>query len=516
VSFSLYALTANRGAQWQDSGHISLRLYLGELSNPLGLALVHPLHYWLGRLALAVGGLEPVHAITLVSALAGAVAVANVYGCVLAAVGCVPAAVFAAASLAVANTFWHLATITEVYTLTAALLSAECWCLLAFASGGRRWAFWLMLLFNGLGLANHLQAGLTSPVLAIVAIWAWRGKRVGAADVLVGAGLWVVGSLPYAALVVAEWASSGDLGGTLRSALVGKLYAGQVLNTRLSMRLLGVSVAFVLFNFPNLLLPAAVYGITRARQVGAPAMARRALLAGLVVHVAFVFRYSVVDQHTFFLPVYVVLCIFGGIGAAAVLGRASVARVVTTKGGQDGYPPARRAAIAAGVAMLVATPLVYWGTAAALRYSGLFREALYGTRHKPYRDDYEYLLIPWSVADTSADQMSREAIELAGDDGLVITEDEMARFAIEYRALRSHRRNLAVDTWPDRPEAKERRAAVLERARFKAASGGTVVLVPLNRDSPDMPPPKERWARKGDLYVLDPGGIPASMGSVRE
>ncbi|HQE44706.1 MAG TPA: hypothetical protein PLM77_16070, partial [Phycisphaerae bacterium] len=84
-ALALYALTANRGVQWQDSGDIALRIYRGDLTNPLGLALVHALHFWLGRFALAVSNVEPVFAITLVSAVAAAMAVANLFGCVMTA-----------------------------------------------------------------------------------------------------------------------------------------------------------------------------------------------------------------------------------------------------------------------------------------------------------------------------------------------------------------------------------------------------------------------------------------------
>jgi len=40
--------------------------------------------------------------------------------------------------------------------------------------------------------------------------------------------------------------------------------------------------------------------------------------------------------------------------------------------------------------------------------------------------------------------------------------------------------------------------------------------VPLDRDRVEMLPPLGRWERKGDLYVLDAGRIPASLGSAAE
>ncbi|HOB73115.1 MAG TPA: DUF2723 domain-containing protein [Phycisphaerae bacterium] len=483
-ALALYALTANRGVQWQDSGDIALRIYRGDLTNPLGLALVHALHFWLGRFALAVSNVEPVFAITLVSAVAAAMAVANLFGCVMTATRNLPSALFAAASLAVANTFWRLATVTEVYTLTAALLAGECWCLLALAGGAGRYALWGMLLFNGLGVGNHLQAGLTTPVVVVVAVQAWRAGRVRLADLLIGVALWFAGTLPYTILVLQELYRSGDWLGTIKSALVGN-FGASVANAGLPLQFTAVSIAFLFFSFPNLLLPAAVYGLVKGPLTGVPIMARRALLAGLILHALFVLRYNVQDQYTFLLPVFVLLCIFGGFGAAMT---------------RRWNPSIMRRGITAGAVILLAvTPLVYWGTASLLRHYGLFHGTLHRKHAKPYRDAYEYLLIPWSVVEDSADRMSREAIELAGAGGLIVTEDSMARFALQYRQMRSAMAGVEIENWSSLPEAQ---TELLERMRRKVAAGRRVVLVPLNRDAPAVPPPGEAWERKGDLYVL--------------
>ncbi|GMV97384.1 MAG: hypothetical protein AMXMBFR83_17420 [Phycisphaerae bacterium] len=486
AALALYGLTANRGAQWQDSGEISLRIYRGELLNPRGLALTHPLHFWAGRLAIRATGLEPVFAITLVSALAGALAIANVFGASLGLTRSLPGALFAAGSLAVANTCWHLSTITEVYTLAAALLAAECWCLIVFARCGCRKAMWGMLLFNGLGLANHLQAALTSPILAAVVVHGLATRRVRVRPVLIGAALWLVGSLPYSALVMAELFRSGDLAATLRSALVGERFGANVLNVSVSGRLLAVSAAFVALNFPNLLLPAAAYGLGRAGRSGLPPAGRWALTAALAVHALFVMRYNVPDQYTFFLPVYVLLSFFGALGAAGVLRAA---------------PRARRALVISGLLLLGATPGVYWLAAKTARAAGW----LDARPRKPYRDDYTYLLIPWSRVDRSAEIMSREAVDLAGEDGLIIVEDGMARFAVEYRAARENLPKIDVRTWPgpDRPRA---RAELLLRAAATFEADSPVVLVPLDVEAPAVPSPlpeQAQWAREGDLYVLD-------------
>ena len=137
LALVLYAATANRGAQWQDPGYHILRAVTGQLAHPLGLALTHPLHHWLGRLAVLPGWGEPAFAVTLVSACFAALAVANVFGGVRTLTASRAAAFWAAASLATANTFWQMATRAECYTVSAALLAGEWWCIAAFAKSNR-------------------------------------------------------------------------------------------------------------------------------------------------------------------------------------------------------------------------------------------------------------------------------------------------------------------------------------------------------------------------------------------
>src|SRR4030042_1962546 len=75
----LYTITCAPGALWQDSGLIQYRIWHNDIEGPLGLALSHPLFYILaiGAKFLPLG--ECLHRINLVSAIAGAVTVANIF-----------------------------------------------------------------------------------------------------------------------------------------------------------------------------------------------------------------------------------------------------------------------------------------------------------------------------------------------------------------------------------------------------------------------------------------------------
>jgi len=384
----------------------------------------------------------------------------------------------------VAHTFWHLATVTEVYTLSAALLAAECWCLVAFLRQRRRGFLWAAMLLNGLGLANHLQAVLTTPVLVVVLLLALATRRLRWDAAAVGLLLWITGSLPYTALVAREIVATGDWAGTLRSALAGEggRYGPNVLNLHPSLRILAVSVGFTALCFPNLLIPAALAGLARARAVGIEPAIRRALLAGLLIHAVFVCRYNVIDQHTFFLPAYVLLAVFGGIGAAYVLR----------------WPARRSGPLAAiGLVLLLTTPVLYAFMPPIARYGEVLRGR---ARHKPYRDDYVYLFAPWGIADRSAQVMSASAVRLAGAGGLILVEDPMAGPAIEYAVLRSGLAGLEVRLLPPPTPASLAKRQRVFREAAEAAASRAVVLVPASLDDPL--PDGLALRREGDLFVL--------------
>jgi len=489
----LYGLTANRGVQWQDSGFHILRALEGEVVNPLGLALSHPLHHYLARLAIAMGLFPPGFAATLISAVAGALAVANVFGCARALTGRIGPALFAGVSLGLANTFWHLATLTESYTLAAALLAAECWCLVEYLKNGRHGALVAAGFLNGLGVSNHLLALLTTPVVGCVVVHAALRRDVRRRTAIAALVVWLAGAALYGALVGGEILASGEVFRTLRSALFGHTYADEVLNLRLISQGTWISLGFVVLSFPNALLPAAAMGMVSDRRRAGMRSARRALTAGVVLHALFVLRYPVPDQHYFLLPLFTLLCIFGGLGAEFFVSRL----------GARG----RRRSVAIAAALLLVTPIFYAFWLPAARRLDVLKDA---ERHKPYRDDYVAAFVPWCVVERSAERMASRALELAEDRGLVLVEDRMGMFAVQAKALMTG--SGAVVRM-----APEVDAATLGRMVHE---GRPVVLVPSRKDSPRTPPAVGQWRRVDDLYVLaveapkEPAENPTTGGGV--
>lgn len=479
VAFTLFAATASRGAQWQDGGQHILRILTGELVNPGGLALSHPLHFWLGSAAGALTPTEPALGITLVSAFGAALAVANVFGCAMTLTRSRTAAALAACSLAIAHTFWQLATITECYTLSAALFAGELWAVAAFGIQRKPRFMYLAALCNGLAVSNHLQGGITSPLLLVLGVVAWiRGAAKGH-QLLVAVLLSFVASLPYTGLVGLEAFRTGDLGGTIHSSLFGARFAGAVLNVGLPLRTMVTCFAFTLLSFPNLTLPLALIGLRRGRDMITSVATRRYLAAALLLHAIFVIRYNVIDAHTFLLPTFVLVSVCAGVGAGWIRRRAAI--------GAKNHGPRLVIKLAAG--MLIITPLVYAIAPEAARSANVLRGV---ERDKPYRDDYRYLFWPWSVADRSAELMASHAVRLASPDGTIIVEDPMAEFAVRYVALRENLPRILVI----RPKGSE--SAILESIHARRP----VVLVPTRRAAPVTSPTKGVWNRDGDIFHL--------------
>jgi hypothetical protein len=477
-TFLLYAFTACDQIQWLDSGEFVLRVVNHELNIPGDSVRAHPLHFWLCTAFASMLPLKPPFAMALVSALGGALTVANVYAVVKLLSRRNDAAILAALGLALAHSFWRFSGYVEVYTLTAASLTAEMWALVEWDL--KRRPKWLVLMFlaNGIGLANHDLALLSLPVSGIVLLIALFRRETGWGTAWLGLLAWLVGASPFLGLVAYE-AYHLTAVEAIHSALVGK-WAGEIAGEHLLLTYFATSLAFTALSFPNLMLPAAVLGVIRGRR-RVPPISYFALTAATAIQLIFVLRYGVIDQYTFLVPVYALIAVLSGLGFAVMM---------TT------WPPrARRWVIGVSVASVLLTPLVYISAAKVTRHFHLLGRY---ARHKPYRDDYRYLFLPWGRGENSAELMSRQAMDLAGPDGMIIVEDAMGGFAVRYQL------HMA-----DRPNVRYADGADPALIRQYAAGHRPVVLVPLSVLAPPAPPPVGSWRRVGDIFILDAGSSTA-------
>lgn len=462
----LYAGTGARDVEWQDPGIHQYRILTGQLEHPLGLALSHPLHYGVGRAALAVPLGDPVWRLNLLSGLFGAVGVGLVTGLVVRLTRNLLAGGLTAATLALAHAYWQMAALTETYTLAAALMTLEWVLLWRYVRTGR--AGWLAAVFavNGLHVADHLLGLLTLVTYTGLLVARVARRRIRPAWILAAAGLWLVTASPYWSLVLGHGHRTGAWGETVRSALFGggrgePGWQGQVLNVRLSAAQLKLAVLSFGYCFPSAAGLAALVGALRP--VRRPWRAFRVvLLVQTAIVLAFVARYPIADLYTYFVPVCALTALWFGLGAGWLLRRWADAQ-------------ARRRVAAALVLNALLPLVVYLVFPVVAQQRGWMHERL---RDLPYRNEYFSFFRPWRFLDDSAPRLARDAIKWAGTDGWIIGDSTTAYpMAVTY-LLRGG--PVGVRVYCGRTCLTERDRPPWTAAELggQVAAGGTVLVVP--------------------------------------
>ncbi len=402
---ALYGVSCAPGALWQDSGLIQLRVWHNDIEGFLGLAISHPLFYLVAIPAKYVPLGSFAYRVNLVSALAGAVAVANLYLLVRLWIGRGLPALVAALTLALSHTFWQHASMAETYTLWTALFLTELIVLLQYSRTGRTRCLYALGLLNGLALAVHMLAVIplacyTGLVIAQVV----KGK-LRLTDVGIVALLWIVGALPYEYLIVRRMLHSGQILATLASAAFGDRWQADVLNTALSWTIVKENLLFLLLNFPTPNLLLFVVGCLGVLRMRAASAFRCLLIVLLVLFFVFAFRYTVADRYAFFIPFYAVACVLVGLGVHLV---------------RERVPHPAVTVIIAGAALL---PVAVYAVAPTIARR---MDLAIGTRADiAYRDDYTYFLRPWKTGETGPDCFARDALDAAGPDAVIYADTTM-------------------------------------------------------------------------------------------
>ncbi|MBK8914384.1 MAG: DUF2723 domain-containing protein [Phycisphaerales bacterium] len=404
----LFGLTAAPGVCWQDSGMHQYRVLNGMLTNPLGLALSHPLHFHLCSFVVAIFPGEPAFLMNFVSALAGAVGVGALCGLVLTLTGSLRAACLAAAVLALSHTYWQMSAVTETYSLHAALMILE-WCVLARLARTGDGA-WLVPLFalSGLHIANHMLGLLTLVTYVGAAIAVAQRGRTSGLHVVAAAIAWGICTMPYSIIVVEWYYRTGDLAATLHSTFFGgaegaRGYAAEVLNAKITPGGLLMSLAYWAYNFPSAAILLALFGVRHMRGGRRPLFWRTIAVQSVLIF-AFVMRYSIHDQVTFFVPICAMTALWAGLGTERLL------RWSEVRGRRRGVRAMLLSCVMAPVAVYAVFP-------EAARAAGWLQSKM---RQVPYRDSYDHFLRPWRVGDDSAERFAVAALEAAGPGGFLL------------------------------------------------------------------------------------------------
>ena len=375
---------------WQDSGLIQYRVWHNDIEGFEGLAISHPLYHLLAMGAKHIPFGEFGRRVNLVSAVAAALAVANLYLLVRLWLGQDFPAIIAAVTLAVSHTFWWHASIAETYTLWAALFLGELVLLWEYTRTKKVGYLYGLGLLNGLAIAVHMLATIPLACYVVFVAVLLARRSIRAKDLAIIAALWVLGALPYEYLIVKTLVQSGAVLGTLASAAFGNRWQADVLNTSLSWRLIKEDLLFLALNVPTpniLLFFAGLWGL---RRMGRAPGFRAVVLTLLVLFFAFAARYTIVDRFAFFLPFYCLVALVIGLGVHELRARAA------------------HVAVPCAILAFSLLPVAVYAMAPALAK----RLAVpMGTRQDiPYRDDYTYFLRPWRTGYTGAERFAQEAL----------------------------------------------------------------------------------------------------------
>ena len=403
----LYFATAQRGVGWQDSGGfqaaalISSQDFVEEYAANGNLALAHPAYIAVARTIVSPFRNTPALAVNAISSICMAATVANVWllcMLTLARRRNIAAAV-AAILFGLSHMTWWMATIAEVYAISAMMFSAE---LLLFSCALRDWdnkrlsacglsarevrggAYIFLAAITGLHLSIHQFAVLAWPIYAGTFIFQAIRREVSWKAAPMAVFAWVFGLLPLGSLLSARTQVT-SLPEAITNLFVGNTNAFGEEVLAIGQRWRGyfpANMGLFSLNFLNPAWILAVIGLFAARS-------RFANAAKLILafHFAFFIRYLVPDQATFAVPSLLLLSLFAADG---------IARIKFTV----------RASVLMLTAVTFVPPLAYIAVNAALhriRPATLLKHI-----PAPFQDEIRYRTLPWKHNENSAERFAEE------------------------------------------------------------------------------------------------------------
>jgi hypothetical protein len=398
----LYTATCAPGPLWQDSGMYQYRIWHNDIEGKLGLALSHPLYHIIGIGAKYIPLSEFAYRVNLISAVAAAFTIANLFLLLRLWLGKNLPAVLAAITLALSWTIWQFASIAEVYTLYSALLFAELIMLLQYVKTRRVGFLYLLALFNGLAIADHMWGIIPFTCYVVFVVVLLVQKQIRLRNLAVFIGLWIIGAAPYEYLIIKNTIQTGDFTATVASAFFGKSWCGNVLNMRLSARLVKENLIFMAYNFPT---PNCLFffaGLYALKKVSPSRSFRNILLALLILFFVFAFRYTVPDRYAFFMPFYCLVSVLIGVGFNSLVTQPN------------------RKILCRIVFILALLPIPAYIIAPVVAQKMQFN--LSTKRDIPCRNEYIWFLRPWQTGYNGPEQFAKQALSDVEKEAIIIAD----------------------------------------------------------------------------------------------
>jgi hypothetical protein len=425
----LYVLTLAPGLVWQDQGDYQYQTALCNLIRPGDLVRVHPLYILTAHILGRTGLFSYAYAANLVNALATCLTIANVYLITMLLVRRVWPAFLAAATYAMAHSVWFLGTQAQTYGMATAAMSGGVILLLGYIQSGGRWRLLLMGLLFGMGMSVHLMSQVA---FAVIIFWL-IGRCIRRKESITALGgviiCWILGAAALWAAAVIEYRHNGSVIATIQSGLVGK-WGEAVFNICRLPILIKKSILFFVLNFPTPLVFLAIGGIVLSFK-NLEKTTARLLLVITICYLLFAVRYDVPNQNNFFLPMYMFISVYIGLGFAFIF----TCRMIMW------------AAITA--LLLAAIPATY---VAIAQYASAHKIEFGTRRHIPYRDTYKYYLIPWQQCQTGPRQFATEMMEKLPPNAIVLADSTSLPPLLYVHEIEHARPDLKIFTFSEPKE----------------------------------------------------------------
>ncbi|MBA7651758.1 hypothetical protein ES703_59577 [subsurface metagenome] len=419
----LYAATCAPGPLWQDSGMYQYRIWHSDIEGNLGLALSHPLYHIIGIGVKYIPLGEFAYRINLISAVAAAFTIANLFLLLRLWLGKNLPAIIAAATLALSWTIWQFASIAEVYTLHSALFLAELIMLFQYTKTKRIGFLYLLALFNGLAIANHMWAAIAFACYFVFLAALLVQKQIRLRHLGIIAGLWVIGAAPYEYLIIKNIIQTGDFTATVASALFGNQWRGDVLNTSLSARLVKENLIFLAYNFPTpnvIFFFAGLYGL---KKVSPSRSFKNILLALLIFFFLFAFRYTVPDRYAFFIPFYCLVSILIGVGFNFLITLPN------------------RKTLSYLVLILALLPIPTYIIAPVVAQKMQLKLT---KREVPHRKESTWFLQPWKTGYSGAERFANQALDDVEDKAIIYADSTTVYPLLYIQQLKGKRTDVTI------------------------------------------------------------------------
>jgi hypothetical protein len=427
LALIFYSFSCAPGALWQDSGMYHYRIWHNDIEGNLGLALAHPLYHVIGIIVKAIPLGEFGFRINFLSAIFGALTVANVFLLLRLWLGELLPAVIGAIMLAVSWTFWQHCSIAEVYTLYTAIFTAELIFLFQyFKTEGKGWLY-LVFLFNGLSIANHMWGVIPLACYVVLCVFLLCRKKIKISDAGFIILVWVVAAGLYEYLIIKAIVRTGDVTGVLRSALFGLNWKSKVLNVGISPKITFQNFIFIGYNFLTLNFLLLFVGLyTLNKNCPKPGFGH-ILAAMFLLFFVFAFRYKVPDRYAFFIPFYCLVVILIGLGAKVLCQR---------------Y---RWKGLEVILILFTVLPVIaYQYVPTILDRLGI---GLPTKRQIPYRGDSTYFLQPWKGGDQSCQLFATEALETVKEQAVIIADGTTVYPLWYYQQIKGLRPDVKIVSW---------------------------------------------------------------------